>query len=73
MRMEVDTVPPPLVPTEKTIGPKDYIDDATLPHIVALLEENTRRAAEKAEEWKREVRLQEEHLDTMDSDEEYNF
>jgi hypothetical protein len=35
----------------RAIGPEDFIDEATLPHIVFLLEENSHRAAEKAEEW----------------------
>jgi hypothetical protein len=30
-----------------------------LPYIIALLEENTRRGVEEAEEWKREAMMQE--------------
>jgi hypothetical protein len=39
------------------IGPKDYIDEATLPRILVLIEESTTRDAEKAAEWKREAEL----------------
>jgi hypothetical protein len=38
-----------------------------------MLEENTRRAAEKVEEWKREAQLQDELLDSMDTNEEFDF
>jgi hypothetical protein len=59
------------VPAAPWIGPEDYVDDIVLPHIIVLLEENTRRAAEKAEEWKREAMLQEEiYVDLADSDED---
>jgi hypothetical protein len=34
----------------KTIGLEDFVDDAALPHIIALLKQNSRMAAEKAEE-----------------------
>jgi hypothetical protein len=40
---------------EARICPKDYVDDATLLHILALLAGNTHRAADKAEEWKRKA------------------
>jgi hypothetical protein len=36
-----------------------------------LLKENTRRAAEKADEWKREAILQEEIYVDLDSDEDF--
>jgi hypothetical protein len=36
----------------------DFINDIALPHIVSLLEQNSRLAAQKAEEWQREARLQ---------------
>jgi hypothetical protein len=49
------------------IGPEDYIDDAHLPCINLLLEENTCWAAEKAEEWHREVELQEKIYADLDS------
>jgi hypothetical protein len=39
------------------IVPEEYVNVADLSHILALLEKKTRRAAEKAEEWKREVML----------------
>jgi hypothetical protein len=53
--LEVDTVP---ASVGAVIGPEDYVDDAHLPHILALLEENTRRVTKKVEEWKREAMLQ---------------
>jgi hypothetical protein len=40
---------------EARICPKDYVDDATFLHILALIAKNTRRAADKAEEWKRKA------------------
>jgi hypothetical protein len=58
----------------KTIGQEDFVDDAALPHIVALLEHNSRlAAAQKAKEWQREARLQEALLDAMDSDKDFEF
>jgi hypothetical protein len=45
MRMEVDAAAPAQVNTGKTIGPEDFVDNAALPHIVALLEQNSRMAA----------------------------
>jgi hypothetical protein len=50
---------------------EDFNDHAALPHIVSLLEQNSRLAAQKAEEWLREAQLQEALLDGMDDD--YNF
>jgi hypothetical protein len=49
--MEVDDVVP-AVPAYvgAVIGPVDFVDDVALPHILALLGENTCQAAEKAEE-----------------------
>jgi hypothetical protein len=55
------------------IGPEGFVDESTLPHTVSLLEENSCRAAKKAKEWKREAWLQEELLDAMDSDNNYDF
>jgi hypothetical protein len=43
--MEVDAAAPAQVTAGKTIGPEDFVDDATLPHIAALLEQNSRLAA----------------------------
>jgi hypothetical protein len=57
----------------KTIGPEDLVDDAALPHIIALLEQNSRLAAQKAEKWHREARLQEALLDAMNSDDDFDF
>jgi hypothetical protein len=57
----------------KTIGMEDFVDDVALPHIVALLEQNSRLAAQKVEEWQREARLQEALLDAMDPDDNYDF
>jgi hypothetical protein len=57
----------------KTIGPEDFVDDAALPHIIALLEQNSRLAAQKAEEWHRETRLQEALLDAMNTDDDFDF
>jgi hypothetical protein len=73
MRMEVDTVSPPLAPAGARIGPKDYFNDVALAHILALLEGNTHWAVEKAEDWKREDMEQEELFDAIDSDNEYDF
>jgi hypothetical protein len=70
--MEVDNVVPAmpvaLASAGAGIGLEDYVDDAALPHIISLLEENTCRATEKAEEWKREVMLQEEIYVDLDED-----
>jgi hypothetical protein len=52
------------------IGPEDFIDDVALSHILALLEENTCWAAEKAEESKREAMLLDEIFIDLDSYEE---
>jgi hypothetical protein len=54
------------VTARKTIGPEDFVGDAALlSHIVALLEQNSRVVAQKAEEWQEEARLHETLLDTM--------
>jgi hypothetical protein len=60
--MEVDAPPSPPPPPPQAlggarIGPEDYIDEATLPRILVLIEESTTRDAEKAAEWKREAEL----------------
>jgi hypothetical protein len=39
------------------IGPDDYVDDAHLPRIIALLKEKMRWVAKKAEEWRRKAKL----------------
>jgi hypothetical protein len=41
------------------IGLEDYIDDAHLPHIIALLEKNSHHAADKVAEWQLDAELQE--------------
>jgi hypothetical protein len=56
MRMEVDT-PLPLMTEGRTIGPEDFVDHVALPHIIFLLEQNWRLAAQKEHEWQRETRL----------------
>jgi hypothetical protein len=71
--MEVDAAAPAQVTAGKTIGPEDFVDDATLPYIVALLEQNLRLAAQKAKKWQKEARLQEALLDAMDSDDDVGF
>jgi hypothetical protein len=43
--------PPPQVIAGKTIGLEDFVDDVALPHIIAILEQNSRLAAQKVEEW----------------------
>jgi hypothetical protein len=60
------------VTTGKTIGPKDFVDEATLSHIVALHEQNSRLAAQKTAEWQKEAELQE-ALNAMDSDDDFDF
>jgi hypothetical protein len=40
----VDAVAPTQVTTGKTIGLEDFIDDVAFPHIIALLEQNSRLA-----------------------------
>jgi hypothetical protein len=49
------------------IGPKDYVADAHLPRILALLKLNTRQAANKAAEWQVEAELQEKIFVDLDS------
>jgi hypothetical protein len=39
------------------IGHDDYVDDAHLPRIIALLEQNTHRIAGKAKEWRHETKI----------------
>jgi hypothetical protein len=51
------------------IVPEYYVNVADLSHILSLLEKKTRRAAEKAEDWKREVMLQDEIFVKLRSDE----
>jgi hypothetical protein len=66
--MEVnDTVPAALAYVGAVIGPEDFIDDVALSHILALLEENTCWAAEKAEDSKREAMLLDEIFIDLDS------
>jgi hypothetical protein len=64
---------PPPPHRGKTIGWEDFVNDAAFPPIVALLEENLHQAVEKAEEWKREARLQEELLDAVNFDNKYDL
>jgi hypothetical protein len=52
------------------IGLEDYVDDVALPCILKMIEESTRRDAEKAAEWKREAELQELLIDTISFDDE---
>jgi hypothetical protein len=72
MQMQVDVAAPAQVTAGKTIGPKDFIDEATLPHIVALLEQNSRLAAQKTAEWQKEAELHE-ALNVMDYDDDFDF
>jgi hypothetical protein len=44
-----------------------------LPHIIALIKENTRRATEKVAERKREAQLQEQLIDAISSFDEFSF
>jgi hypothetical protein len=53
--MEIDATE--LESTRAGIGPNDYVDDARLPRIIVLLEENTRWTAGKAEEWRHETEI----------------
>jgi hypothetical protein len=71
--MEVDAAAPTQVTTGKTIGPEDFVNDAALPYIVALLEQNLHLGAQKAEEWQKKARLQKALLHAMDSDDDFDF
>jgi hypothetical protein len=62
---EVDATPPPPRPTGARIGPEDFIADEALPRILGLIEESSRREAELAAKWKREVGLQELLIDVV--------
>jgi hypothetical protein len=57
--MEVDVATPPPRPTGARIGPEDYVAEEAFPRILELIEENSRREAERAARWKREAELQE--------------
>jgi hypothetical protein len=65
--MEVDATPPPSRPAGSWIGPKDYVAYEALPRILELIEESSRREAEKVAKWKREAELQELLLDAVSS------
>jgi hypothetical protein len=59
--------PPPPRPAGSQIDPEVYVADEALPRILELIEESSRREAEKAAKWKREAELQELMLDTVSS------
>jgi hypothetical protein len=55
--MEVDVATPPPRPTGARIGPEDYVAEEAFPRILELIEESSRREAERAARWKREAEL----------------
>jgi hypothetical protein len=55
--MEIDAPTPPSRPTGARIGPEDYVAEEAFPRILELIEESSRREAERATKWKREAEL----------------
>jgi hypothetical protein len=53
------------------IGPEDYVDEAALPRILELIEESSRRDAEKAAKWKQEAELRELLIDAISSSDDF--
>jgi hypothetical protein len=68
--MEVDAPALPPCRTGARIGPEDFIAEEALPRILELIEESSRREAELAVKWKREVELQELLIDAVSSSDE---
>jgi hypothetical protein len=52
------------------IGPEDYVTEEAFPRILELIEESSRREAERMAKWKREAELQELLIDDISSDNE---
>jgi hypothetical protein len=69
--MEIDATLPPWRPAGSRIGLEDYVADEALPRILELIEESSRREAEKAAKWKREADLQELLLDAVSSSDDF--
>jgi hypothetical protein len=69
--MEVYAPPPPPRPAGSRIGPEDYVADESLPRILELIEDSSRREVEKAAKWKREAELQELLLDVVSSSDDF--
>jgi hypothetical protein len=68
--MEIHAPTPPPRPTGARIGPEDYVAEEAFPRILELIEESSRRKAERAAKWKREAELQELLIDTISSSDE---
>jgi hypothetical protein len=68
--MEIDAPTPLPRPTGARIGPEDYVAEERFPRILELIEESSRREAERAAKWKREAELQELLIDAISSDDE---
>jgi hypothetical protein len=68
--MEVDAATPPSRPTGARIGPEDYVAEEVLPRILELIEESSRREAERAARCRRDAELQELLIDAVSSDDE---
>jgi hypothetical protein len=68
--MEIDAPTPPPRPAGARIGPEDYVTEEAFPRILELIEESSRREAELAARWKREVELEELLIDAISSDDE---
>jgi hypothetical protein len=49
------------------IGPEDYVAEEAFPRILELIEESSRREAERAARWKRKAELQELLIDAISS------
>jgi hypothetical protein len=64
--MEVDAPSPPPHPAGSRIGPEDFVAGEALPRILELIEESSRREAEK-----REAELQELMLDAVSYDDDF--
>jgi hypothetical protein len=68
--MEIGAPTPPPRPAGARIRPKDYVAEEAFPRILELIEESSRREAERAAVWKREAELQELLIDAISSSDE---
>jgi hypothetical protein len=68
--MEIDAPTPLPCPAGARIGPEDYVPEEAFPRIRKLIEESSRREAERAARWKREAELQELLIDAISDDDE---
>jgi hypothetical protein len=68
--MEIDAPTPSPRPAGARIWLEDYVAEEAFPHILELIEESSRREAERAARWKREADLHELLIDAISDDDE---